>query len=219
MADKGPLALRYPELEALAKERGVGLYFSAACGGGLPILSIGRRDLAGARIETFEGVLTHTTNIILSGMSEGQNWDEAWSRALSVGQAETDPRLDISGLDSAAKLCIVANAVLGRPARIHDVSVTGIQGIDQERVRDARRNGRELKLVCRARREGQGYILSVAPEELDAAHPLARIGQGSVAAIFDTDVSGRFFTELSAPDPGPAARLVMADMIDSVKAS
>lgn len=215
--DKGPLALKLPELESLAMERGVGLAYSAACGGGLPILSLGRRDLAGTKIVLIEGVLNHTSNIILSRMSDGLSWDEAWVEAMSQGHSEGDPRLDISGLDAAAKLCIVANAVLGQKTRLPEIPCGGIAGIDDERLRSARREGRELKLIARARFDGNAYQCSVAPEELAADNPLSRLGAGMTGALFRTEAGDSFFAQVETKDSLPAARLVMADLIDLVR--
>ena len=69
--------------------------------------------------------------------------------------------------DTATKLVILANGVLGRPCTITDLSVRGIRGIPLDRIRDARKRGQVIKLIAEI-----GKDLKVEPQEVPADSPL-----------------------------------------------
>ncbi|MEA1964762.1 MAG: homoserine dehydrogenase, partial [Candidatus Aerophobetes bacterium] len=63
-ANKGPLVLKFGELNSLAKKQGVELRFGAATAAALPTVDLGHYCLAGAEIIQIEGILNGTTNYI-----------------------------------------------------------------------------------------------------------------------------------------------------------
>ncbi len=212
-ANKGPLVLAYSELAALARQNGVPLLHSAAVTGGLPTLNIGTRDLGVATIERVEGILNGTTNYILSRMAEGQSYDEALKHAQDIGMAEADPSLDVDGWDAANKLVIIANAVLGRPTTLKDVTVEGIRRITLDDMRNAAEHRQTIKLIALAERIGKDYNLSVRPTRLDQSHPLARLGAGTMGIIYETDINGTIFAMIQENDPYPTAAAVLRDIV------
>ena len=214
-ASKGPLVLAYCELVALAERSAVRLAFSGAVAGGLPTVNLGRRDLAGSTILRVEGVFNSTTNYILTAMAEaGASFVEALAEAQRRGIAEADPSLDVDGLDAAAKLVIVANSVLGRPTVLGDVEIEGIRNVTPEQAAAARREGRALKLLALAEREGEDYRLSVRPAALEAEHPLARLRPWEMGVRYVTDTMGVIYAAIDEPDPLPTAAAVLRDVID-----
>jgi homoserine dehydrogenase len=109
LANKGPLALAYNRLAELSDmavwnpERGSArdwpaLRFSACVGGALPTINIGRRDLAGARIQRVEAVLNGTTQAILRAMEQGTDYADALAEMQRRGLAETDPEPRCGGM-------------------------------------------------------------------------------------------------------------------------
>ncbi len=213
-ANKGPLVLAFQDLTGAAERQGVRLRYSATVTGGLPTLNVGRRDLGACEILGFEGVVNGTTNYILTRMTEGESFESALKHAQDVGHAEADPSLDIDGWDAANKLVIIANAVLRQPTRLDDVEVTGIRGVTRDELKSARANGRSIKLVARAEKDGGRFRLSVAPASLAASHPLAQVGAEMMGVIYRTDINGDIFASISERDPYPTAAAVLRDMID-----
>ncbi len=131
LANKAPLALYFQEVQRAAAVNGARLAFSATVCGGLPVVNVGQRDLVAAEISRVEGIFNSTSNYILTQMTAGRSYADALAEAQRRGIAETDPTLDVDGWDTANKLTIVANAVLGFPATVRDVQpVTGIQSIE-----------------------------------------------------------------------------------------
>ncbi len=212
-ANKGPLVLAFPELTALARDRGVRLLYSATVTGGLPTLNIGTRDLGTTVVDKFEGVVNGTTNYILSRMTEGQSYDESLKHAQDIGMAEADPSLDVDGWDAASKLVIVANAVLRHPTTLKDLKVEGIRGVTQDGLRVAAEHGQVIKLVAQAEKIGGDYRLSVEPTRLDTSHPLASVGAGMMGVMYHTDINGTIFARIEEDDPYPTAAGVLRDVI------
>jgi homoserine dehydrogenase len=97
---------------ALAAARGVRLLYSAAVGGGVPVLRT-LRALTG-RVTRVDGVLNGTTNFVLDRLAEGVPWPAAIAAAQRRGFAEADPTRDLDGTDAAEKITIVARHAFGR---------------------------------------------------------------------------------------------------------
>lgn len=220
LANKGPLALAYQELIALTSSpspagRG-GLRFSACVGGALPTINIGQRDLAGARITKVEAAVNGTCHGIVRMMERGVSFDAALAEMQRRGVVEADPSLDIDGWDEAAKLVIIANAVLRQPTTIHDLSLSmqGIRHLRPQDLSDAKARGERITLLGLAEWNGARYELSVQPVTLPLDHPISRMGDDEMGIVYHTDVSGRisaFGEEISAI---PTAAAMLRDVID-----
>lgn len=146
--NKGPLALALPALMDLADYNGVYLRFSGTVGGGMPILDLGRKCLIADRIIAIKGILNGTTNYILTEMSENKiDFNEALRKAQELGYAERDPSLDIDGFDTACKLVIMANWIMGKKVTLKDVKIKGIRHVTLKDLMDADKNGNTIKLI------------------------------------------------------------------------
>jgi homoserine dehydrogenase len=166
--NKGPLALALPALAELAEHNRVHFLFSGTVGGGTPILDFGRKCLSTDHILAIKGILNGTSNFILDQMEEcGCEYDVALRKAEEQGYSEEDPSLDVDGWDTASKLVIMANWLMGREVTLANVEVKGIREVTREDVRAAARRGRSVKLV--------GSIadtMEVKPEEVDWTDPM-----------------------------------------------
>ncbi len=170
--NKGPLAVAFRALMELAHHNGVYFRFSGVVGGGTPVLDFGRSCARGDSITGIMGILNSTSNYVLTMMErDGLGFDQAVRLAQKEGYAEADPSLDVDGFDSAVKLVIMANFLLGRNVTMRDVSITGIRGVTQEKLQEAHTRGMAVRLVARADRS-----LSVSPAELSTSDPLCISG-------------------------------------------
>lgn len=213
-ANKAPLVLAFPRLNELARSKGLRLCYDATVAGGLPAVNLGQRDLAAAKIHRLEGVLNLTTNYILTRMAEDRlSYDEALSDAQVAGHAETDPTLDVEGWDAANKLVILAHSVLGFPATLADVEVTGIAAVSGEAIRAAMADGMRVKLVASAELEGDAYRLIVRPERLAADHPLAQLRPKQMGIVYHTDISGSISAAIVEETPVPTASAMLRDVV------
>lgn len=185
-ANKGPLALAYPELKRLAESKGLHLRFEASVMAGTPAIATGLELLAGNTIEEAYGIFNGTTNYILTQMEGGLSYDDALARAQKLGYAETDPSGDVEGWDAAAKVLILGTTLYGKQWSMDDLDVTGITGISQTDIEMAKQSGERYKLIARVTSEGG----SVAPQRIRVTHPLAQVGGATNAITYKTDLMG-----------------------------
>jgi homoserine dehydrogenase len=184
-ANKGPFALQFQKIAALAQRSGVALKYGGSVCGAVPIIELVRDALVGNEVSAIRGVMNGSCNYILSRMEKtGAEFDEVLAEASRLGITETDPSQDIDGWDAASKLVILANAVMNRALTIRDVQVEGIRGVTSEAIRAARREGKVIRLIATITRE----VAEVRPVALDAGSGLAVDGTLNVAVV-ETDLA------------------------------
>lgn len=167
--NKGPLALAMAALLELANHRSLQFRFSGTVGGGTPFLSFAAKCLPGERITSVQGILNGTTNYILSRMDDASlSFQEALDEAQKKGYAETDPRNDVEGIDTAAKIVIIANWVMKQRISLKDVEVEGISRTTSENIKQAHASSSRIKLIGRI----TGSRASVKPEKISQSNPI-----------------------------------------------
>jgi homoserine dehydrogenase len=213
--NKGPLVVAYQELHDLATTHGVQLRFDGTVAGGLPALYLGQRDLRGAVILELQAVPNLCTGYVMDMLADGMTWEAACARAHEEGVLEGDGSWDLEGWDAAAKLVILANAVLGLPTRMDDVTRTGMIGLQTDKLQTAQERGERYRLLARAKRDAEGgYALSVAPVPLSPNHPLGRLGPKQMGVVYETDIYGTITAIIDEPSPVPSAATMLRDLLD-----
>jgi homoserine dehydrogenase len=207
--NKGPLAIAMPALIELANHNGVMFKFSGTVGGGTPVLDFAKRCLEGSRIRSISGILNGTTNYILSRMTaEGVGMGEALAQAQKLGYAEADPTYDIGGFDTACKLVITSNYVLGTGMSLKDVDISGISKLSESDIKSAMDKGRVMKLIGRVDKKAK-----VSPEEIPATHPLNVSGTFN-AICFDTYPAGEITLVGKGAGGKETASSILRDLIE-----
>jgi homoserine dehydrogenase len=146
-----------PALVSLARASGSPLRFEAAVGGAVPVIRGLQGGLAGDRVTRIAGVVNGTCNFVLGRMADdGVSLDEAVREAQAKGFAEADPAADLDGLDSRAKLSILASIVFGGHVPPRRIAVGSIRGIDAGDIASAAGIGRVIRQVAWAGRQGAG---------------------------------------------------------------
>jgi homoserine dehydrogenase len=188
-SNKGPLALAYRRLVALAKAQGRHLRFESTVMSGTPIFSLKEFGLAGAKVTELRGILNGTTNYILTQMEQGMRYDEALKQAQKLGYAEANPEGDVEAYDPAAKVTILANALMNADVNYRDVEREGISEINPEVIRKASKKSERIKLVASASIGGDGKVkAAVRPTPVPYTSILAHVGGVMNALQISTDV-------------------------------
>jgi homoserine dehydrogenase len=149
-------------------------------------------------------------------MENGLTFDEALKKAQALGVAETDATHDIDGWDAAVKTAALITVLMDVPVRLEDIKREGIRDLTLQAVRNAKRDGWPFKLVCRAKREGEKVVATVAPEKVLATSPMGKIAGTSSYVYFETDIfPGLAITE---ENPGLFATAygLLADFVRTV---
>ncbi|MEM2878137.1 MAG: homoserine dehydrogenase [Candidatus Hadarchaeales archaeon] len=209
-SNKGPLVVAFRELESLSRKCGVEFRYSASVGGAVPVIGLAKKLLSSNEITEIRGVLNGTTNYILSRMtSEEVPFEMVLREAQEMGAAEKDPSLDIKGIDTACKLTILANSILGLSATLKDVNITGIERISLEAIRLAKESGRTIKLIGIARKDR----LEVAPKLIQFGHPLA-VGGTLNSVTYKLDLAREITISGYGAGPQETSSSLLSDLID-----
>jgi homoserine dehydrogenase len=213
-ANKGPIALAYRELAALAREHDVILRFEATVADCLPVFDLARSALPLAEIASLRGVLSSTTNHILSAAARGVPFAAALAEAQRLGIAEADPRNDLEGWDAAAKATILANVLMGADLRPADVRRVAVDERAAEAARDAAADGDRVRPVVEIARHGAAVVASAGPVRIGPDDPLHAVDGFSMGLVLDTDLAGRVAVQLHAPHVEQTAYAVLTDLLD-----
>ncbi|MGQ3039864.1 MAG: homoserine dehydrogenase [Brevundimonas sp.] len=159
-------------LTALAGSTGARLLYSASVGGGAPLIETVRRARAHGPVVRVEAVLNGTCNFILNRLADGVGFDDALTAAREAGFAEEDPTADLTGLDAAAKLAILAHEALDgtlSPEAVVRESLSGDAVLPAGRTRqlaslDVRSDRPRVTLHC----AGDDALFADLPDEWNA---------------------------------------------------
>lgn len=188
--NKGPVALAYHELAALAQAKGVRFGIEGTVMSGTPALRLPLVTLAGNELSEIRGIFNGTTNYILTKMEEGLSYEAALKQAQELGYAEADPTADVEGHDAAGKVVILANVVMNVPLTQNEVACRGISHLTSADIQWARAEGKRWKLIGRLKKEGGHVVASVQPEALPLSDPLASVMGATNAITYECDLSG-----------------------------
>jgi homoserine dehydrogenase len=216
-ANKALLAEHGPRIFEASAKKGVSVHFEAAVGGGMPVIKTIREGLVGNEIFSVTTIINGTCNYILSKMcSEGVAFTNALKDAQKKGYAETDPTLDVSGVDTGHKVAIIASLVSGGYVPFSSISIEGITGISKEDITFARELGYTIKLLGIIKKNVSAGDLDVRvhPAMLHDDHILASVSNAYNAVLIEGDAVGRILLYGKGAGEMPSASAVVSDIVD-----
>ncbi|HET9781161.1 MAG TPA: homoserine dehydrogenase [Candidatus Dormibacteraeota bacterium] len=213
-ANKVVMAKHGPELLDQAAEKNVDVYFEAAVGGGIPLISAFRTDLQANRIERVSAVINGTTNYVLGRMAAGLAMRDAVREAQDAGYAEADPTDDVGGYDATYKLAILASIAYEIKVRPDEIYREGIDGVEPVDFRYARELGYAIKLIAHTQRHPGRVEARVHPAMIPLDHPLARVEGAENAVFVEGDLVGQVLLVGQGAGGRPTASAVVGDLID-----
>lgn len=213
-ANKAVIALRGEELERRAGERGVRLLYSAAVGGGLPMIEEVARLAAERGVRSLHAIVNATCNFVLSRVSAGAGFDEAVREAQRAGFAEANPSRDLEGLDAEDKVRILARAAFGERAAALRLTR---RGVTERRVRELleRNPGRSVRHVASVRLDDAGGVVAdLDLAVLDPAHALGAVRDEGNCLLITCADGGVEVVQGRGAGRWPTAESVFADLMD-----
>ena len=109
-ANKALVSKYWNQLPSLMEKNNCSLKYEAAVAGGIPIIKVIDEFLLSNKITKIYGILNGTSNYILSNMLlYNKDFNNILSEAQKLGYAESNPKFDIDGTDTAHKLSILSS--------------------------------------------------------------------------------------------------------------
>ena len=213
-ANKALLAFHGEEIYAAAARKRVEVRYEAAVGGGIPVLSAIKGNMAANRFWTVLGILNGTCNYILTRMTrEGADFDAVLKNAQNLGYAEADPTFDIQGIDTAHKLCLLITLCFGTRVDFKDIHTEGIASVSALDIDFARRFGYRIKLLAIGKRDGERVEARVQPTMVPVDDPLSAIDGVFNAIRVTGNYAGTVMFSGRGAGMEPTASAVVGDLM------
>jgi aspartokinase/homoserine dehydrogenase 1 len=108
IACSGPFD-KYKELKELSLKYNVPFLYETNVGAGLPVINtLNNLVASGDKVTSVQAVLSGSLNFIFNNFTDKNNFHDTVKRAQYEGYTEPDPRIDLSGVDVARKVLILA---------------------------------------------------------------------------------------------------------------
>lgn len=128
---------RYHGLHQLAAERQKQFLYETNVGAGLPVINnLQNLRRAGDELLQFEGILSGSLSYIFGAIHQGMSLSEATLKAKELGFTEPNPAEDLSGLDVARKVLVMARES-GLTMELSDIDLTAVVPDELASITDA----------------------------------------------------------------------------------
>ena len=212
-ANKALIAKYGNQLANLAEKNNVNLEYEAAVCGGIPIIRTLKEGLIANSINKIYGIFNGTSNYILSSMDKNKlQFKEALDNAKSLGYAESNPSSDLNGDDVASKLKILSSLSFNSFINNKDISIEGINEIDQIDINNANFLGYKIKLLGIAEFNKRKITQRVHPCLVNKSSYIGKINNVLNAVIVESTPLGRTVLQGPGAGAGPTCSALVSDL-------
>ena len=213
-ANKKMIAEHLEELLALQRQHKVSFLYEAACCASIPVIRNLEEYYDNDLLQSVSGIVNGSTNYILTRIAEeGLSFNNALALAQDNGFAESDPSLDIEGVDAVNKLSILLIHAYGIIANPRELVYGGIHRLQHYDALYAKEKGYKIKLVAHAVKLENGGVASfVLPHFLTSDHSLFPIRNEYNGVVIESGLADKQLFTGKGAGGYPTASAVISDI-------
>ncbi len=213
-ANRMLLASKMKEIAELANQNRIYVQPEPSLGGGVPIISTIQRDLLANNIKTMYGIVSGTSNLILTKMTEEKiPLQEALKSKDILRLGESLSIIDYEGADAAQKIAILAAAAFGIDVNFLHIYSEGISDISDFDIKCADDFGYVFKLLGIIKNYGNEFELRVHPTLVPKGHPLALVRGEFNAFLLETDLIGQYMVFGKGVGIEATSSIILRDLV------
>jgi homoserine dehydrogenase len=213
-ANKKMISAHLPELLELQSKYNVSFLYEAACCASIPVIRNLEEYYDNDLLQSLSGIVNGSTNYILSKVfEENLSFQEALLQAQVEGYAESDPTLDIEGIDAVNKLSILLLHAYGVLTSTDKLVHSGITQLQPQDAKYAREKGLAIKLIAHAVKTKDNEVTAfVLPQFVKADDLLYQVKDENNAVVIQSGFSEKQFFFGKGAGSYPTASAVLSDL-------
>ncbi|HWJ91242.1 MAG TPA: homoserine dehydrogenase [Flavisolibacter sp.] len=212
-ANKKLIAEHLAELIFLQQEHEVSFLYEAAVCGSIPIIRNLEEYYDNDLLQSVSGIVNGSTNYILTKISEGLSYKDALLQAQQLGFAESNPALDVEGIDAANKLTILLAHAYGIITKPQDLISAGITRLHAADANYASEKNYRVKLTAQACKLAGGKVAGfVLPQFVTEDSQLYNVKNEFNGVIIESKLTDKQFLYGKGAGRYPTSSAVLSDV-------
>lgn len=213
-ANRTLLASKMHDITDLVNNNQVFIFPEPSLGGGVPIISTLERDLVANHVKTMIGILSGTSNFILSEMTKHQiDLKSVLKRHDILKMSESLSIIDYEGSDAAQKISILAAGAFGVDINYLQIYAKGISDVSLFDIQSADEFGFEIKLLAILKEHPETFEIHIHPTLVPKGHPLTLIQGDQNAYFLETDLMGEYMLYGKGIGVEATSSLIIRDLV------
>ncbi len=213
-ASKKMIAEHLPELLLLQQQNNVPFLYEAAVCASIPVIRNLEEYYDNDLLQSISSIVNGSTNFILTKIFEnGSTFSQALLDAQQLGFAESNPDLDVMGIDAVNKLAILLVHSYGIVTRPGDLLYSGIKNIETTDAKVAAAKNFQIKLIAKAYKLKNGKVASfLLPQFVKDDSQLYRVKNEYNGVVIESSFSDKQFFYGKGAGSLPTASAVLSDI-------